>query len=250
MAAMRHASVAMNELLALRKVRLHYWRGRRHVVRALEDVSLRVWAGQMVCVLADRGQGKTTLLRVAAGMERPGSGSVTFAGQDLWAMPDRQRGELLACKIGWVKRDPPELETPVLNQVALSLARRGDHKGAYEHAERALARVGVLECAELTWESLGDRERALVVVAAAIVHDPLLLIADDLTVGLGAPEADEVMRLLASLTSERGLGVLASVGSTRETRWSDRIATLSGGELLTSKRSRASGEGGSVDLPS
>jgi len=239
----------MDELLALRGVRLHYWRGRRHVVRALEDVSLRVWAGEVVCVLAGRGQGKTTLLRVAAGMERPGGGRVSFAGRDVWAMPDGRRAELLAREIGWVKREEPELDAPVLEQVAMSLSRVGGRRGARGRAEQALARVGISECAGLAWGSLGDRERALVVVARAIVREPRLLIADDLTVGLGAIEVDEVMRLLASLAHEGGLGVLAGVGDVKETRWSDRIATLSGGELLMAQRSRASGGGEIIDLP-
>jgi putative ABC transport system ATP-binding protein len=240
----------MDELLALRGVRLHYWRGRRHVVGALEDVSMRVWSGELVCVLAGRGQGKTTLLRVAAGMERPGRGEVSFAGQDVWAMSDVARAELLARQIGWVRREEPELDASVLAQISMSLSRAGGRREAYARAERALASVGLAGGGGLSWASLGDRERALVAVAAAIVREPQLLVADDLAVGLDAVEVDDVMRLLASLAHKRGLGVLASVGSVGETRWSDRLATLSGGELLMSRRSRADGEDEVLDLPS
>jgi ABC-type cobalamin/Fe3+-siderophores transport system ATPase subunit len=189
------------------------------------------------------------LLRVAAGMERPGGGRVSFAGQNVWALSERDRTELLVREIGWLRRDTPELDAPVLERIAMSLSRTGGRREAHMRAERALARVGVLECGEFVWEGLSDRERTLVVVAEAIVREPRLLVADDLTVGLNALEIDEVMRLLASLARERNLGVLASVGDARETRWADRTATLSDGELLISRRSHASWDGEIVDLP-
>ena len=63
-------------VLSLTEVCLSFPRGRRHVVRVLTDVSLEVDAGEVVAVLAQRAQGKTSLLRVAAGMQRPDRGRV------------------------------------------------------------------------------------------------------------------------------------------------------------------------------
>jgi ABC-type nitrate/sulfonate/bicarbonate transport system ATPase subunit len=94
---MRHPLSSMGELLSLREVRLHYVRGARHVVRVLEEVSLQVRAGEVVCVWAQRGQGKTTLLRVAAGLERPGGGQVLFEGRDVWGW---RTGSVRSCWVG------------------------------------------------------------------------------------------------------------------------------------------------------
>jgi predicted ABC-type transport system involved in lysophospholipase L1 biosynthesis ATPase subunit len=246
-------SISMGELLSLRGVRLHFWRGERHVVRVLERVSLGVWAGEVVGVLAQRGQGKTTLLRVAAGMVRPGGGRVFFDGLDVWGMTDERRAELLAGEIGWVGGEAPELDAAVgtvLEWVAMpALDGDGQHE-AFVHAERALARVGASGCAGCEWEDLGDRERALVAVARGIVREPSLLIVDDLTVALGLEEADEVMRLVYSLAKEQGLGVLASVSDAKATRWSDRIGTLSGGELLIPSSVPRQGRSKVIGLPS
>ena len=71
-------------VLSLRGVRKSYWRGLRETV-VLADVSLDVYGGEMVAVWGQRGSGKTTLLEVAAGLESPDSGAVSFQGRDLLA---------------------------------------------------------------------------------------------------------------------------------------------------------------------
>jgi predicted ABC-type transport system involved in lysophospholipase L1 biosynthesis ATPase subunit len=240
----------MGELLSLRKVRLHYWRGRRHVVRVLEEVSLGVGAGEVVCVWAQRGQGKTTLLRVAAGLERPGDGRVLFEGCDVWEMADEQRAQLLGGGIGWVERVAPEaVDAPVLRHVALPVLHAGGRGETDARALGALERVGASGCAEHVWGSLSELERARVALARGIVHEPRLLVADDLTTMLSAREADGVVELLASLARERSVGVLASVSDLSSTTWSDRVATLFGGELVVPPRASREGGGEVIEFP-
>jgi putative ABC transport system ATP-binding protein len=248
---MRHPSLQMGELLSLREVRLHYVRGQRHVVRVLEGVSLKVRAGEVVCVWAQRGQGKTTLLKVAAGLERPGGGEVLFEGRDVWGMGDEQRAELLGGEIGWVERVAPEaVDVSVLEHVAMPVLRAGRRREADARARWALERVGASGCAGHVWGSLNEPERARVALARGIVHEPRLLVADDPTATFSAREADEIVGVLASLARERGVGVLASVSDLSATTWSDRVATLFGGELLVPPGSRRGGGGEVVGLPS
>jgi predicted ABC-type transport system involved in lysophospholipase L1 biosynthesis ATPase subunit len=223
-------------VLSLTEVCLSFPRGRRHLVRVLSDVSLQVDAGEVVAVLAQRAQGKTSLLRVAAGMQRPDRGRVSFEGEDLWRLPDRRRARLLGEEIGLVGPVIPDLDLPMLANVALPLFAAYGKRAAYARATAALERVGAEECAEQFWGSLADWERALVAVAQGIAREPRLLLVDDLTVSLGLGEADEVTRLLDALATERGFGVLMCVSDARATGWSGRIATLAGGELLEAPR--------------
>ncbi len=242
---MRHAVHEMGELLWLRKVRLHHVRGQRHVVRVLEGVSLRVRAGEAVCVWGQRGQGKTTLLKVAAGLAQPAGGEVLFEGRDLWAMEDEQRAGLLGGEIGWVDLAAPEaVDRPVVDHVAMPVLRAGGRGGAYARAREALGWVGASRCAEHGWGSLDEAERARVALARGIVHEPRLVVADDLTAALSARAADEVGELLARWAREREAGVLASVSSLSAATWSDRVGTLYAGELLV--ESGVSREGGEV----
>lgn len=230
---MRHAVREMGELLWLREVRLHHVRGQRHVVRVLEGVSLKVRAGEAVCVWGQRGQGKTTLLKVAAGLARPAGGEVLFEGRDLWEMEDEQRAGLLGGGIGWVDLTAPEaVDRPVVDHVAMPALRAGGRGRAYARAREALGWVGALQCADHAWGSLDEAERARIALARGVVHEPRLLVADDLTATLSARAADEVGELLAGWAREREAGVLASVSSLSAATWSDRVGTLYAGELL------------------
>jgi ABC-type cobalamin/Fe3+-siderophores transport system ATPase subunit len=237
------------ELLRLMDVSKRYRRGPQSL-RVLEGASLQVGRGEVVCVLGTRGQGKTTLLRIAAGMESADEGLVSFDGQDLAALSDRELSRLLGRKIAWAGKSGPGIRTRMLDYVAMPLlVGHGEHtlKGAgkrvglrkrwrakrdvNERAMAALERVGAAGCAGQVWESLSDWERALVEVAQAIAGEPALLLVDDLTDALGIRETDELTTLLSSLARDSKMGVLMSVSDAQATLLSDRIMTLAGGRL-------------------
>lgn len=222
----------MGALLSFREVSVSFLRGRRHVVRVLDGVSLDVGAGELVAVFAQRAQGKTTLLRVAAGVEVPQRGRVLFDGCDLAELPDRRRSALLACEIGWVEHCRPDLDLAVADLVALPLLREHGRRRAYALAGRVLERVGLVECEGQHWDTLADWERALVSVACGVVRGPRLLLADDLMSGLGIGATEELGRLLRGLAAEHRFAVLMSVSDTHATTWCDRVATLAGGRLI------------------
>ncbi len=220
------------------------------MVRVLADVSLELQEGEVVAVLAQRAQGKTSLLRVAAGMERPDRGNVVFAGEDVWRLPDRRRSRLLSAKIGLIERAAPHLDMPVLTGIALPLLDAYGRRGAYVRAKQALAHVGASECARQHWGELADWERALVALAHGIAREPRLLLVDDLAATLGIGETDEIAGLLGSLAEEQEVAVLICAGDSRLTRRSDRLASLGGGELLAppSPAPRPD-EGNVIDFP-
>jgi putative ABC transport system ATP-binding protein len=243
------AAGVMDALLSLRNVSLSFSRGRRHVVWVLADASLDVHAGQLVAVLAQRAQGKTTLLRASAGIDRPGSGQVLFKGEDLCRLSDRKRSVLLRQKIGFIEPVGPDIDLPVLAQVALPLLATRGKRDAYEQARGTLARVGIEECADQSWVSLADSERALVALARGIVRRPELLLVDDLTATLGIDATERIGRLLRSIAEEDGLAVLMSVSDADATTWFDRVATLAGGELLVPPSTVAQPGGNVIDFP-
>jgi len=240
----------MGVLLSLRNVSLTFPRGGRHVVRVLANASLDVDAGELVAVLAQRAQGKTTLLRVAAGMDRPARGEVFFKGEDLSRLSDRRRSALLRRRIGFAEPLGPDIDLPVLAHVAVPLLATHSRKDAYGRARDALARVGAEECGEQSWMSLADSERALAALAQALVRRPELLLVDDLTATLGIDATERLGRLLRSIAREDGLAVLMSVSDADATTWFDSVATLSGGELLVSPTAGPGADHNVVHFPS
>ncbi len=223
----------MAPLLSLDLVNRSFWRGLQEL-RVLRDVSLKVYAGEMVGVYGQRGSGKTTLLRVAAGFESPDSGTVSFAGTDLARRSRRELARLHREEIGWVERTGPQSdELPMRIYVALPLYRSHGPVQAQRRAYAALARVGAEDAAELPWSSLSDTARVLVAIAHALVREPRLLLVDDPTAGLGILDRERVVGLLRSAAEDGGLAVVMAVPDMPAMLQAHEVRALSRGRLLT-----------------
>src|SRR5215212_5129422 len=227
-------------LLALRDVSKSYWRGRREV-RVLDGISLEVEAGECVAVRAGKREGKTTLLRIAAGLESPDAGAVCFEGRDLgeagarrwWrrAAPAGVRG--LEPGIGWVRRSGPSNKTmPMLRYVALALRDEYKDREAMRRASAVLGELGVDDLARATWRELSDSERILMTIAHAVARRPALLLADDVTDGLGLDERETVLAVLRLRVEHSGMAVLMTAESVPATLRAHKIITLSDGQLV------------------
>jgi lipoprotein-releasing system ATP-binding protein len=238
----------MSSLLALREVSLTLWRG-RHAVSVLREVSLEVAAGELVAVLAQPAQGKSTLLEVAAGARRPEDGQVVFGDVDLWKQSERCRGRLLASDICFLSADRPGVDLAVRELVALPLLRDRSRRAAYAQADDALQRVGLAQCAAQRWDSLADSERALLMLARGLARSPRLLLLDDLMVGLSLSSSENVGRLLRDLTRECEFAALMSVSDAHTTVWCDRVGSLAAGRLqLALEDDRADPDGIVIDF--
>ncbi len=224
----------MSTLLALDGIGKRYRRGERtHWL--LRHVTLHIAAGELVAVVATRGQGKTTLLRIAAGMVAPDEGRVLLAGRDLDDLPDRSHARLLREQIGLAGRLGPGVGVRMLDYVALRLAigGRSRRREVRARALQALAQVGAEHCAESQWEALSDWERALVEVAQAIAGTPRLLLIDDVIDGFGMRETDELARLVRALAEDHEIGVLMAVSDPEAALCSHRVLSLAEGHLAS-----------------
>lgn len=227
-------------LLALERVSKSHWRGRHEIV-VLDRVTLELEPGELVAVFGQRAAGKTTLLRIAAGIEAPDAGHVRFDGRDLGGGRLRRLGGIHP-RIGWVGRQAPFASgMRMLDHVALPLLGGVPAQEAERRATRALKRVGVGELANARWHELSDAERTLVTIAHAIVREPALLLSDDPTSGLGVEERETVLGLLRSIAEEHGTAVLATVPEIPDALRSHRVMSLGDGELIQATP-RAPGE--------
>lgn len=214
----------MSGLLVLRGVR----RGHRHGDRdelVLEGVSLDVGAGEIVAVVGQRWEGKTTLLRLAAGMALAEEGEVRFEGVEYASWSRRRRARLLGREIVWLDRQESSLGLRMLDYVALPMVMgRGPRRPqARRMAADALERVGVAHVAAKRSEDLSSWERVLVGLAGAVIARPRLLVVDDLFDALGAGRTRQVGDLLRSLVQEIGFGVLFGVSDIEAAVMADRV---------------------------
>lgn len=232
----------MGALLSLRGVSKSYWRGDSEV-GVLADVSLDVQAGQFVAVWGPRGSGKTTLLKLAARLECPDCGTVSFEGEDLAGLSDSQHARLMLERIGWVRRTGPKSDLRMLDYVALPLLAEHGRRAAYARATQAMERVGVAPHADQRWSSLCDGERTLVGIAHGIARAPRLLLVDDPTANLDVLERERVTELLRSLADDEAIAVLMAVPDMPATMRAHRIASVGAGRLVVAPESEQLGPG-------
>jgi ABC-type lipoprotein export system ATPase subunit len=216
-------------LLELGAVTRRYRSGQRER-SVLSDVNLRLDAGELAIVWGARRSGRSTLLRIAAGVEAPDSGSVLFEGQPLG---DRAIGT----GVGYVAKTlRANEEQGVLDQIAAVLLARG--VGVHESRQRArdaLQRAGGERCAAMKVSELGGGESLRVAIARTLALSPKVLVVDEPAATVEISERDEVLALLRSLT-QAGLAVLASTGEAEQLAGADVALTLRDGELQGQRR--------------
>ncbi len=213
-------------MLKLEHASKRYGRGVHERV-ALRDVSLEVEPGELVAVYGRRRSGRSTLLRIAAGVEAPDSGTVCVDGRDLSA----RSCELLGDGIGYCRKTfhPNEGRVVLDHLVVGQLARGVAHKAAANRAWEALERADAGGCAKLRPAELDGGEAVRVAIARALSLQPRLLLIDEPTIGVDLLARDAILMLLRSLAGE-GMAVLTSTGDTTGLSGA-RALTLSDGEL-------------------
>ena len=214
-------------LLELEHVGKRVREGQRERI-VLADVELHIDPGELVVVWGTRRSGKTTLLRVAAGIQAPDTGTAYFDGQDLAHVS----AGVLGAGIGYVQRTlRAGEEQGVLEQVAAApLANGLDVPEAMLRARAALARAGAERCAEMRVGELRGGESVRVALARALVLSPRLLIIDEPAAAVELDERDGILALLRRLAGD-GIAVLASTGEPSELAGAHRPLTLSDGQL-------------------
>lgn len=217
-----------------------YREGSRETV-ALDDVWLEAAEGEYVAIWGERRSGKSTLLRLAAGIELADSGVVRFDGHDLARMPQDARTQLWRTQIGVVATHLdeafPNRNVRVIEHVAMPLlADRWKPREALAVARRALETVGAASCSELRPAELSLAERTRVAIARGLIRDPRLLVVDEPAGTTSPREQDEIRALLQSLGETNGLTLIVASEEPAVLRGAGRVVSLSDGRVLTSDR--------------
>ncbi|MFA6966829.1 MAG: ABC transporter ATP-binding protein [Bosea sp. (in: a-proteobacteria)] len=202
-------------------------------VTALKNVSLAIEPGEIVALLGQSGCGKTTLLRLAAGVERPSAGRVLLEGRDVSSqgcfVEPEQRG------VGLVFQDYalfPHLT--VRENVRFGLNRRGESEASADAtALRAIARVGLADLAESYPHMLSGGEQQRVALARAVAPRPGVLLMDEPFSNLDRRLRDVVRDETAALLQETGAtSIIVTHDPEDAMRIADRIVLMRAGEIV------------------
>lgn len=222
-----YEAVPTQEIARIHNVRFGYEPGKA----VIDDFDLSIQAGTVTALLGRNGSGKTTLVKILAGILPPWSGSVSVDGVDLAVAPIPQRPSL----VGLVFQNPDHqiFSQTVFEEVAFGPRHQAISEDAVlERVEWALERAGLSDRSDADPFAMTKGERKRVALASVLACRPRLLILDEPTTGLDAPERETMMTSLRRL-AEEGHGVLVITHHIAlACAYADRVALIDGGRRL------------------
>jgi putative ABC transport system ATP-binding protein len=224
--------------IEISEVNLSLGRGAARV-HILKDVALTIERGEAVGLVGPSGSGKSTLLMTLAGLERPDSGGVSVAGQDLVALDEDGLARFRGRNIGIVFQSFHLVPTmTALENVAvpLELAGRGD---AFERAEAELHSVGLSDRLGHYPAQLSGGEQQRVALARALAPDPAILIADEPTGNLDEATGSAIIELMFRLKRERGSTLVLVTHDMALAARCDRMVRIRSGRIEAQDRGAA-----------
>lgn len=218
--------------LVLTDLRLTYPDGDR-VLTALDGVSLRVDAGQLVAVVGPSGSGKSSLLAVAATLLRPDAGRVLVGGVDTGGLSAAQRARLRLEKVGIVFQQPNLLAslTAVEQLLAAHHMRGGSVRRQRRAAVELLATVGLDGKQHRRPHQLSGGERQRVNIARALSGRPAVLLVDEPTAALDHDRGRQIVELLAGITRQHQVATVMVTHDTEYLEHVDDVVEMRDGRL-------------------
>ena len=216
----------------LTRVAKRYHKGRR-TVAAVQDLDLTIDDGEWLAVQGRTGHGKSTLLNLLGGLDRPTHGTVELDGTRLGALPETRLTRVRAEKIGFIFQTfnliptlsaAENVETALIPLGTRSAARR-------RRVAAALESVGLADRAGHLPAELSGGQQQRVAIARALVKDPTVVLADEPTGNLDEDTRDDIITLLERLWRDRGLTLILVTHDTTIARRAQRVGVMHNGHL-------------------
>jgi len=220
-----------------------YQKGRA-TVDALAGVDVVVEDGEWLAIQGPTGHGKSTLLQILGGLDRPTAGVAELGGQNLAGMPEGRLTTVRARSIGFIFQTFNLIPTlSAQENVEVALVPRGiQAKERRTRAAQALQSVGLGERLRHLPSEMSGGQQQRVAIARALVKEPKVLLADEPTGNLDEGTRDDIMDLLEKLWRELGLTLVLVTHDSSVARRAQRIGVMRSGRLSISQDTRGAGQ--------
>jgi putative ABC transport system ATP-binding protein len=211
-------------------------------VDALRGVSLEIEPRKLTAVMGPSGSGKSTLMHILAGLDKPTSGTVTIAGQEITSMSDGELTHLRRQHIGFVFQFYNLL--PMLTaeeNVKLPLTVAGS-KPADGWFKQLMAKVGLTERLDHRPSELSGGQQQRVAVARSLIHRPTVVFADEPTGNLDSKSSTEILKLLKDATEAYDQTIVMVTHDPRAAAIADRILYIADGRIVLDQHGASEGE--------
>ncbi|MGZ5438239.1 MAG: ABC transporter ATP-binding protein [Candidatus Aminicenantales bacterium] len=202
-------------------------------LRVFEGLDFELKRGELAAIMGASGVGKTTLLNLLGGLDRPTEGRVTLDGEDLFAGTDREVASIRNRKIGFVFQVYHLLpEFTALENVSFPLMIGGaPRKKAFIRAAEMLQEVGLDDKAPSRPGQLSGGEQQRVAIARSLVNNPSLLLADEPTGNLDWKTGERVLRLVLDLHERKGLSSILVTHNEKIARFCHKVYMMEAGTM-------------------
>ena len=217
-----------------------YRKGGREIP-AVRDLDLEIRPGEWLAVQGKTGHGKTTLLQLLGGLDRPTKGTLEFDGGDLASAAESQVRKVRARSFGFIFQTFNLVPTlSAQENVEAALIPLGVHAAERrQRVQAALDSVGLADRAQHLPGELSGGQQQRVAIARALVKEPQVLLADEPTGNLDEDTRDEIIGLLDTLWRERGLTLILITHDSAIARRAQRIGVMAKGHLSIRQDTRA-----------
>jgi putative ABC transport system ATP-binding protein len=215
-------------------VRRHYSMG-QSVIRAVDGVSVEIASGEFMALLGASGSGKSSLMNLIAGLDRPTGGSIVVDGRDLSTLSSQELAEYRRLKVGMVFQSFNLIPTMTLIE-NVELPMRFAEVERHERRDRALealARVRLSQRLDHRPSELSGGEQQRAAIARALVNRPKLLLADEPTGNLDSHTGEEILDLITELNGSGMTVIMVTHERPIAERYAQRLIFLGDGKLIS-----------------
>ena len=221
-------------LVILDRVEKNYFDGEQQNT-IYHDLTAQFLRSERVALFGRSGCGKTTLLNLLSGIDLPDSGSITVNGHDITAMNETQRTLFRRDHIGFIFQFfnlVPTLSVLENILLPLELANKKTQQGK-EYALSLLDEVSLSHRLDSYPETLSGGEQQRIAIVRALIHEPVLILADEPTGNLDAETSEKILALLDSMLNKTKATLIVVTHSKETARITDRVLTIKNGKLCT-----------------
>ena len=228
-----------NELLVIQDIEKTYSTGEVET-KALKGINLKIPSGQFIAIVGKSGSGKSTLMNILSGIDKPTKGKITFEGEDITNLSEKElsiwRGKNIGIVFQFFQLMPTlTVQENVILPIEFVSSYMKEKKSSYsakkQKAQEMMKLVGIEHLAEKFPSEISGGEQQRTAVARALINDPKLIIADEPTGNLDSETTEQVIKLFKTFIAS-GKTILMVTHNNEIARSADRIITIRDGLIL------------------